>query len=164
MEMRLRIGLSAAVVAAMLCCSASAIAANTYTLCATAAGKPLVSPAKSGTCAKGQYAIVLARAGALSSLQSQVTTLENQVSSLQSDDTSLTNRVSTLEGDNTSLTSRVSTLESDNTSLTNRVSTLESENTSLTNRVGTLESEMGSLQNTFSGVTRANNTLLFSGM
>src|SRR4051794_13912737 len=61
---------------AVLCAAAGAQAANTYTLCLLGAGKPVVSPTKSGKCAAGQKPMRLAGAAALATLRHRVTALK----------------------------------------------------------------------------------------
>lgn len=54
----------------------SARAADTYTLCSTGPGKPVVSPDSSGRCGAGGRALVLARGSALRSLEREVRALQ----------------------------------------------------------------------------------------
>lgn len=56
---------------------------SAYTLCSSGAGKPFVSPVSGGKCKAGQKSVVLASAGALSSLKTEVASLKSRVGVLE---------------------------------------------------------------------------------
>ena len=116
-----------------------------YRLCSTGAGKPFVSPARGGKCAAGQKTLVVARAGALGSLRTKVTSLKGHVSTLKGQVSTLKGQVSTLQSDDSSLKSQVSTL-------TGQVSTLQSDEGSLSGRVSTVEQKLTPVSYNASGL------------
>lgn len=135
-------------------------AAGTHTLCSAGAGKPVVSAKSSGKCGKGKKAVVLAKSSSLTSLQSQVTALQSQDQTLAGRVTTLEGKVATLEA--STVPAQVTTLNGEVSSLQSDVATLKA--STVPAQVTTLNGEVGALESLLAGITRANDTLTFSGM